>query len=303
MDMSAKPRVTDPDFKTNLETLQNRIETAIGIHLSPAATRPARIHQAMHYSMGTGGKRIRPVLLLAIWESLKGTIDPEPSAVAVECLHTYSLIHDDLPSMDNGDLRRGRPTCHREFDQATAVLAGDALLTHSFAILSRSYSSTPRVGLELISELATAADSTHLIGGQMEDILTESSPCSAEQLGFIHQNKTAALMSAASGMGAIAAEASPDQIETARSLGRHLGLAFQIIDDILDTTGTSEELGKDAGTDAAARKNTFVSIFGVDAARKAAREETGRALGFCRQLPEGSEFIAELIRWMERRIR
>lgn len=293
----------DSDFKTKFETLQNRVESALDAHLPSVTTRPPILHQAMRYSMEAGGKRLRPVLLLAIWENLEGTLDPEPAAVAIECLHTYSLIHDDLPSMDDGDLRRGRPSCHRKFDEATAVLAGDALLTHAFALLGRAYPSTPRIGVDLVSELGAAAGSTHLIGGQMEDILAESLPCSAEQLRFIHENKTAALMSAATGMGAIAAEASPDRVNTARSLGKHLGLAFQIIDDILDATGTPEELGKDVGTDAASRKNTFVSLFGLNAAREAAREETSRALGYSRQLPDESSFIADLARWMEHRIK
>ena len=303
MVMSEKPTATESDFKTKFETLQNRVESAIDAHLPPVTTRPPLLHQAMRYSMEAGGKRLRPVLLLAIWKDLDGTLDPEPAAVAIECLHTYSLIHDDLPSMDDGDLRRGRPTCHRQFNEATAILAGDALLTHAFALLGRAYASTPQVGTNLISELGTAAGSTRLIGGQMEDILAESSPCSAERLRFIHENKTAALMSASTGMGAIAAEASADRVQTARSVGRHLGLAFQIIDDILDATGTPEELGKDAGADAVSQKNTYVSLFGIDAARGAAREETSRALECLRQLPNQGGFVADLARWMEHRIR
>jgi geranylgeranyl diphosphate synthase type II len=303
MVMSDKPTATESDFKTKFKTLQNRVESAIDVHLPPVTTRPPLLHQAMRYSMEAGGKRLRPVLLLAIWEDLDGTLDPEPAAAAIECLHTYSLIHDDLPSMDDGDLRRGRPTCHRRFDEAAAILAGDALLTHAFALLGRAYASTPQVGIDLVSELGAAAGSTRLIGGQMEDILAESSPCSAERLRFIHENKTAALMSASTGMGAIAAEASADRVQTARSVGRHLGLAFQIIDDILDATGTPEELGKDAGTDAASQKNTFVSLFGIDAARDAAREETSRTLECLRQLPNKSGFVADLARWMEHRIK
>ncbi len=303
MVMSEKPTATESDFKTKFETLQDRVESAIDAHLPPVTTLPPLLHQAMRYSMEAGGKRLRPVLLLAVWEALDGTLDPEPAAVAIECLHTYSLIHDDLPSMDDGDLRRGRPTCHRKFDEATAILAGDALLTHSFALLGQAYGSTPQAGIDLVSELGAAAGSTRLIGGQMEDILAESSPCSAERLRFIHENKTAALMSAATGMGAIAAEASANRVQTARSVGRHLGLAFQIIDDILDATGTPEELGKDAGTDAASQKNTFVSLFGLDAARDAARDETKRALDCLRQLSKKSGFVADLARWMEYRIR
>ena len=303
MVMSEKLTAEESDFKTKFKTLQDRVESAIDAHLPPAATLPPLLHQAMRYCMEAGGKRLRPVLLLAIWNDLGGTLDPEPAAVAIECLHTYSLIHDDLPSMDDGDLRRGRPTCHREFDEATAILAGDALLTHAFALLGRAYASTPQVGINLVSELGAAAGSTRLIGGQMEDILAESSPCSAERLRFIHENKTAALMSASTGMGAIAAQATADRDQTARSAGRPLGHAFNDNDDILDTTGTPEELGKDAGTDAASQKNTFVSLFGLDAARDAAREETGRALDCLRQLPNQDSFVADLARWMEHRIK
>ena len=302
MGVSNKPTVKDSDFKTKFETLQNRVESAIETQLPPAITRPPRLHHAMRYSIEGGGKRIRPVLVLAIWEILGGTLDPEPAAVAVECIHTYSLIHDDLPSLDNGDLRRGRPACHRKFDEATAILAGDALLTYAFALLSRAYESTPQVGIDLVSELGEAAGTTRLIGGQMEDILAESSACSAECLRFIHENKTAALMSASTGMGAIAAQASSNRIREVRSIGKHLGLAFQIIDDILDATGTPEQLGKDTGSDAASKKNTFVSLFGVDAARIAAKEETSRALELCGKMPNGGGFIADLSRWMEHRI-
>jgi geranylgeranyl pyrophosphate synthase len=302
MGMSDKPTVMKGDFKTKFETLQSRVEAAIDAHLPPATTPPTVLHQAVRYSMEAGGKRIRPVLLLAIWENLDGTLDPEPAAAAVECLHTYSLIHDDLPSMDDGDLRRGRPTCHRKFDEATAILAGDALLTHAFALLGRAYPSAPKTGIDLVSELGSAAGSTRLIGGQMEDILAESSNCSAERLRFIHENKTAALMSAATGMGAIVAEASTDRVQTARSLGKHLGLAFQIIDDILDATGTPEALGKDVGADATSQKNTYVSLFGIDAAREAARAETSLALEFCRKLPNESDFLANLVGSMEHRI-
>jgi geranylgeranyl diphosphate synthase type II len=302
MDMSDKPTVMKGDFKTKFETLQSRVEAAIDAHLPPATSAPPILHQAMRYSMEAGGKRLRPVLLLAIWEDLDGTLDPIPAAVAVECLHTYSLVHDDLPSMDDGDLRRGRLTCHRKFDEATAVLAGDALLTHAFALLGRAYPSAPQVGIDLVSELGTAAGSTRLIGGQMEDILAESSTCSAERLRFIHENKTAALMSASTSMGAIVAGASTDRVRTARSLGKHLGLAFQIIDDILDATSTPEELGKDVGADATSQKNTYVSLFGLEAAHEAARVETSLALEFCRQLPHESGFVASLVGSMEHRI-
>ena len=292
----------ESDFKTKFEAFGRQVESALDRHLPPAGTRPARLHGAMRYSMEAGGKRIRPVLLLGVHEVFHGKLDPLPAAAAVECLHTYSLIHDDLPAMDDGDLRRGRPSCHRQFDEATAILAGDALLTHAFALLARAYESDPEVAVQLIDCLGAAAGSERLIGGQMADILAESSPVTGEELDYIHLNKTAALMSAATAMGALVARAPADGIATAATLGLRLGLAFQIIDDILDATSTAEALGKEAGSDQSAGKSTYVALYGVDRARDAARGETAGALKCCARLPGGAGFLAELIRMMENRL-
>lgn len=301
--MDQEPRAAETDFKTKFEALRVRVESALNRHIPTEDTRPKRIHRAMRYAMEVGGKRLRPVLLLAVHESFGGSIDPEPAAVAVESLHTYSLIHDDLPAMDDGDLRRGRPSCHRQFDEATAILAGDALLTHAFALLGQAYPETPEVGLRLVAILGSASGSEHLIGGQMADILAESRQASAEELNFIHLNKTAALMSAATLMGAITAEAPEEGQDSARALGRHLGIAFQIIDDILDATGTTEDLGKEVGSDAAAKKTTYVSLFGIEKARAAAHAESRKAIEAVRRFPGDTRFLADLIEWMEFRIR
>jgi geranylgeranyl pyrophosphate synthase len=212
------------------------------------------------------------VLVLATAE-LFGVRDDSalPAAVAIECVHTYSLIHDDLPCMDNDDLRRGRPTAHKQFDEATALLAGDALLTHAFALLAGNY--PEKLATALVRELADAAGSRRLIGGQMEDLLAEKkSNATPGELEFIHLNKTAAMLEAALVMGGLIGAANEDEITTLRRAGRHLGLAFQIIDDILDATADTATLGKTAGKDAKAGKITYVKVYGLGTSRKIADE-------------------------------
>src|SRR5262245_25221608 len=193
------------DFSAELKRQVARVEQGIDRFVPTATTRPARLHTAMRYSLEAGGKRLRPVLLLASAELCGVKTDSAvPAAVAVECVHTYSLIHDDLPCMDNDDLRRGRPTAHKAFDEATALLAGDALLTHAFALLAENYAAQPALAQALIRELADAAGSRRLIGGQMEDLLAEKKPdATEEELGFIHLNKTAAMIEAALVMGGL----------------------------------------------------------------------------------------------------
>jgi hypothetical protein len=209
----------------------------------------------MRYSMQAGGKSLRPVLVLAAWRLFApGGSDPLPAAVAVECVHTYSLVHDDLPCMDNDDLRRGKPTAHKAFDEATALLAGDALLTHAFAILAESYAHDPALAAGLVAELATAAGSRRLIGGQMEDLLAEKAKVTPEALAYIQLNKTAAMFEASLAMGARCSGAPESVIGVLRGAGRDLGLAFQVVDDILDATSDSKTLGKTAGKDARAGK-------------------------------------------------
>ncbi len=273
-----------------------RVERGLDRLLPAASARPARLHTAMRYSLQAGGKRLRPVLLLAAAELFPGKRpDPLPAAVALECIHTYSLIHDDLPCMDNDDLRRGRPTAHKAFDEATALLAGDALLTHAFALLASGYGAEPPLATALLRELASAAGSERLIGGQMEDLLAEKkSDATAEELEFIHLNKTAAMIEAPLVMGALIGGASEPQRETFRAAGRHLGLAFQIMDDILDATTDTATLGKTAGKDARAGKTTFVRIHGLDASHKFAREHTQKALARIAEFPGDSSFLAAL---------
>ena len=299
------------DFAAELARQIARIERGLDEHLPPSTLRPTRLHEAMRYSLSAGGKRLRPVLVLASAElfhevavPVTARIDSLPAAVAIECLHTYSLIHDDLPCMDNYDLRRGRPNAHKAFYEATALLAGDALLTHTFALLATSYAATPALANALTREMADAAGSRRLIGGQMEDLLAEKkSDATAADLDFIHLNKTAAMIEAALVMGGLIGGAPEQQLASLRETGRHLGLAFQIMDDVLDATADSSTLGKTAGKDAKADKTTFVKLHGLETSRRLAREHTARAESALAFLPGDTAFLTALIDSMANRIR
>ena len=189
--------MTTEEFKKEFEARRLKVEAAIDKYLPAEDTRPSIVHKAMRYSMEAGGKRIRPMLLLAAHDMFPSEIDPLPACVAIECLHTYSLIHDDLPCMDNSDLRRGKPTCHKQFDETMALLAGDALLTYSFRLLADAYKAYPKVAAGLVLDLSDAGGSTKMIGGQVEDVLGErDGKMTPEKLDFIHHNKTAALITA-----------------------------------------------------------------------------------------------------------
>lgn len=252
--------------------------------------------------MEAGGKRIRPTLLILASELFPSDQNPIAAAVAVECLHTYTLIHDDLPAVDNSDLRRGRPSCHKEFDEATAILAGDALLTYAFQLLSHTYEKSPKLATALIGDLAGASGSQRLIGGQMEDIENEGKNVDADTLQYIHENKTAALLTAALTMGLRFGDPSPNQIEAMRQTGTHLGLAFQIIDDILDATSDAETMGKPVGSDAATEKSTYVALHGIDGARSEATRHTEAAIEAATSVGGESEMLLTLIRDLGERI-
>lgn len=296
--------MSDMDFASELKRQVARVERGIDLYVPRGDTRPARLHTAMRYSLEAGGKRLRPVLVLAAAE-LFGVKDDAalPAAVAVECLHTYSLIHDDLPCMDNDDLRRGRPTAHKQFDEATALLAGDALLTHAFGLLATAYAAKPALAHALTRELADAAGSRRLIGGQMEDLLAEKKiDATADELEFIHLNKTAAMLEASLAMGAWVSGAAEATVETLRQAGRHLGLAFQIIDDVLDATADTQTLGKTAGKDAKAGKATYVKLHGLERSRQLAAEQTALALKFLAQPGRDDVFLRQLIDYMGQRL-
>ena len=284
------------DHAAELKGIAASVEAAID-RLLPRAVEPSgRLHEAMRYSMQAGGKRLRPALVLAAWRLAPGGSDPLPAAVAVECVHTYSLVHDDLPCMDNDDLRRGKPTAHKAFDEATALLAGDALLTRSFGILAESYAHDPALVSGLVAELATAAGSRRLIGGQMEDLLAEKkAKVTPEALAYIQLNKKAAMFEASLAMGARCSGAPESVIGVLRGAGRDLGLAFQVVDDILDTTSDSKTLGKTAGKDARDGKATYVSVHGLDAARHAARHYSDASIAALKSLPGNTDFLVWLV--------
>ncbi len=292
------------DFSSQFSLYVSQVEQALKQHVPEATTRPAQLHEAMRYSLEAGGKRLRPVIALATAELFGVRHKAEAAGVALECIHTYSLIHDDLPCMDNDDLRRGRPTVHKAYDEATALLAGDALLTHAFTVLCTGYAMYPLIVSQLVRELADAAGSQRLIGGQMADLQMEKrSGATAEELDFIHLNKTAAMIEASFVMGGLCGGAKGEQIDHLRAAGRHVGLAFQIIDDILDVTSDSATLGKTAGKDLKADKTTYVKVHGLEAARRMAHEQTEAALQNLETLPGDKAFLTALIRSMETRIK
>jgi geranylgeranyl diphosphate synthase type II len=263
------------NLKTYLNSRQRIIDRALDKHLPKASVKPTTIHRAMRYSLFAGGKRLRPILCLAAGEACGGKIyNALPLACALECIHTYSLVHDDLPGMDNDDFRRGRPTCHKVFGDGIAVLAGDALLTAAFEIVSRA-TPTSRYGMSiLLREVAEAAGSQRLIAGQVADLEAEGKTTNRAQLRYIHENKTAAILTTTVRLGAMSANANGKKLGAITKFGRALGLAFQVIDDILDVTQTSEKLGKSAGKDIAAGKATYPAVIGLDASRAEARRLT-----------------------------
>jgi geranylgeranyl diphosphate synthase type II len=266
------------NLKTYLIARQKLIDRALGGYLPKANTKPATLHKAMRYSLFAGGKRLRPILCLAAAEACRGNIDDAlPLACALECIHTYSLVHDDLPNMDNDDFRRGRPTCHKVFGEGIAVLAGDALLTIAFEIVSMA-KPAPRYDVStLLREIAVAAGSTKLIAGQVADLEAEGKNVKRDQLQFIHENKTAAILKSSARLGAMSANADGKKLSAITRFGQRLGLAFQIIDDILDVTQTSEILGKSAGKDVAAKKATYPAVIGLEKSRAEARRLTRQA--------------------------
>src|SRR5437660_3653079 len=266
------------NLKSYLVTCKKLIDRALDSYLPKASTKPATLHRAMRYSLFAGGKRLRPILCLAAAEACRGKIDDAlPLACAIECIHTYSLVHDDLPSMDNDDFRRGRPTCHKVFGEGIAVLAGDALLTIAFEIVSHAKPSRRYDMSTLLREIAVAAGSQKLIAGQVADLEAEGKNVKRRELQFIHENKTAAILRSSVRLGAMSANADTRKLAAITQFGQRLGLAFQIIDDILDVTQTSEILGKSAGKDVAAKKATYPAVIGLEKSRGEAKRLTREA--------------------------
>ena len=272
-------RESDQPLEIYVREIAKDVDTALNRFLPKTSAKPSTIHRAMRYSLFAGGKRMRPVLCVAATEACgQSRQHAIPAACAVECIHTYSLIHDDLPCMDDDDLRRGRPTSHKVFGEAVAVLAGDALLTVAFEILASVPESRRYRLKDFLGELAFAAGSRRLIAGQVADLEAEGKTSSRAELRFIHECKTAAMIVASLRLGAMAANASPSRVTALAKFGYHLGLAFQVIDDILDITQTSETLGKSAGKDVAAQKTTYPALIGLEASRLEARRLTAVAL-------------------------
>lgn len=255
-----------------------RVDAALAVCVPAESTPPETIHKAMRYSLFAGGKRIRPVLCIAAAEAITdNAFGVETAACSLELIHTYSLIHDDLPALDNDDLRRGRPTNHKVFGEAMAILAGDSLLTLAFEVLAK-LPVDARWRVRLVEELATASGTVGgMIGGQVDDLEGEGQTPTAELLERIHRAKTGALLRASVRMGAIYAGASDDQLAALSSYGEHTGLAFQIVDDILDVEQSSEALGKTAGKDAAQHKITFPAVYGLRRSHEMAEEERALA--------------------------
>jgi len=284
--------MTLPEYLTRQ---QARVDAALERWVPPESTLPESIHKAMRYSLFAGGKRIRPILCMAAAEAVSDlAVGIESCACTLELIHTYSLIHDDLPALDNDDLRRGVPTCHKVFGDAMAILAGDALLTLAFQVLAQMDCPDDRK-VALIAELSTAAGTVGgMIGGQVCDIEGEGQNPDAALLEAIHRAKTGALLRASLRMGAIYAGADDEQLRALSCYGEHVGLAFQIVDDVLDVEQSSEALGKTAGKDAQQHKITFPAVYGLERSRQMAEEERLAAHLVLRNFDERAERLREL---------
>lgn len=273
---------TKKPLKAYLSEKQKLVDSELKRQLPSASTSPTTIHQAMRYSIFAGGKRLRPVLCLAAAEACGGK-DEEALALAaaVECIHTYSLIHDDLPCMDDDDFRRGNPTSHKKYGEGIAVLAGDALLTIAFEIVANAKAQPRYDTATLVRELADTSGSRKLIAGQVLDLEGEGkgATLTLAQLKRIHLGKTAALLTTSIRFGGMGANTTSKRLEALTVFGQSLGLAFQVIDDILDVTQTSEKLGKSAGKDEAVDKATYPSLMGLERSRREARKLTEKAMG------------------------
>lgn len=276
--ISAQKSATKFDLSRFLEKSTDEVNRALNRYLPPERTRPATMHKAMRYSLFAGGKRMRPALCLAAAEACGGKrTEAMPLACAVECIHTYSLIHDDLPSMDNDDFRRGKPTNHKIYGEGIAVLAGDALLTQAFEIAAQCRSWPRYSHQKVMLELAHASGSLQLIAGQVADLEGEGKKISVSDLRYIHERKTSALLCCSARLGGMSANCTPTQLTALTDFGYNVGLAFQVIDDILDVTQSSEKLGKTAGKDTAAEKATYPAIVGIKKSKQIAQRLTNKA--------------------------
>jgi geranylgeranyl diphosphate synthase type II len=286
-------------IKTYLAETRKIVDQTLENLLPSENETPAIIHKAMRHSIFAGGKRLRPILVLSSGECLGGSRDTLLHlGAAIEMMHTYSLIHDDLPALDNDDLRRGVPTCHKVFGEAMAILAGDALMTRCYQLLTELPGAADAMRVRIIGELAYATGTVRgMIGGQVVDIESEGKPVDALTLEYIHLSKTGALLSACVRTGALAAGSSDAELETMTRFGGKLGLVFQIVDDILDVTASSETLGKTAGKDEKVQKATYPALYGIEASRQKARELIDGALSDISGFGAEAETLRELARF------
>jgi geranylgeranyl diphosphate synthase type II len=268
------------DIKTYIDESRRLVDECLEQLLPPASQEPSTIHKAMRHSVFAGGKRVRPILVLASGESLSGDRGILLHlGAAIEMMHTYSLIHDDLPALDNDDLRRGIPTCHKVFGDAVAILAGDALMTRCYQVLADLPNVPDSVKVQIVREIASATGTIEgMIGGQVVDLESEGKPVTARVLEYIHSSKTGALLTASVCCGALAAHARQGELHSLKEFGGKIGLVFQIVDDILDVTSSSEVLGKTAGKDEKVKKATYPALYGIEASRKKAYDLVDAAL-------------------------
>ena len=290
-------------LKETLEQGQQRTDAALD-RLIPLETQPpVSIHKAMRHSIFAGGKRLRPILCLEAGRMIAGSlpIGIEEVGAALEMLHTYSLIHDDLPALDDDDLRRGRPTCHKAFGEATAILAGDALQTQAYEVLSR-VKCPAEARVRIIEEIARGTGTVDgMIGGQVVDLEAEHTRPTSEMLEYIHRSKTAALITASLVSGGLYAGANDGEVARLRAFGMGIGLAFQIVDDVLDVTQTSEQLGKTAGKDTASEKATYPALFGIEASVSKADALVKQAFSEMESFGERADTLKELARFLVER--
>jgi geranylgeranyl diphosphate synthase type II len=294
------------DIKAYLTKKKDLVDKSLEKIVPPVGTFPPSVHEAMRYSLFAGGKRVRPILAIAAAEALgTKTADLLPLAGTLELIHTYSLIHDDLPAMDDDDLRRGRPTCHKVYGEAIAILAGDGLLNLAFEVLSdpRRLKGIPANRLlGIIKEISTASGVFGMIGGQVVDIQSEGKEVDFPTLEYIHTHKTGALIRASIRVGALYAKAGKRQFTALTHYGELVGLAFQIADDILDITGTQDEIGKDVGSDLKKGKKTFPSFYGLEESRRRAVEVADKAVQSLKDFDRKADPLRELAKYIVNRV-
>jgi geranylgeranyl diphosphate synthase type II len=290
------------DITSYLSRKKDSVDKTLEKLVPPAKTFPSPVHEAMRYSLFAGGKRVRPILAIAAAEALGAkTAGLLPVAGSLELIHTYSLIHDDLPAMDNDDFRRGRPTCHKVYGEAIAILAGDGLLNMAFEVLSdpRQLTSIPANRLiAIIKEISTASGVFGMVGGQVADMGSEGKDIDFPTLEYIHTHKTGALIRASVRVGALYARAGKRQFTALTHYGEMVGLAFQIADDILDITGKQEEIGKDVGSDIKKGKKTFPSFYGLEESRRRAVEVVDKAVIALKDFDRKADSLRELAKYI-----